>query len=152
MGLWDLFVGTLGRPGRSTTHRRRTHRQSTKGNFVPGLEPLEPRWLLAWTPIGPAPQQDPSALLSPTDQPLTGRVSALAVTLDTHGNQLLLLGAASGGVWWSDDFQTNSPTWHVSNTDALGLDILQTSLGRKDGRGAGLIDIGSRTRDRQDRS
>jgi hypothetical protein len=97
------------------------------------VQELEVREVPAWVGIGPAPELSSQAATKDFG-PFTGRVSALAVS----GNRLLL-GAAGGGIWYSDDaLTTDNPTWHSTNTDTLGLDTLD----RRTGLGAGFIDIG----------
>jgi hypothetical protein len=59
-----------------------------------------------WGSQGPAPQNDPNKLLINStlpSGPVSGRVSALAIGQDSHGNPALFLGAASGGVWRTTD-------------------------------------------------
>jgi hypothetical protein len=71
------------------------------------VEELEPRVLLAWTAIGPQPELDTH------QQPVTGRVSALAVSVNVGpgGGSDLLLGTASGGIWRTTDIASNTPNW-----------------------------------------
>src|SRR3954471_3708887 len=89
------------KPGRSTAGlgtlpagARHRHRQRLR------LESLEDRCTPAWTAVGPAPQLQPSPPYN--TGPVTGRVSAVAIT-NTHIQQAptLFLGAAGGGVWKS---------------------------------------------------
>jgi hypothetical protein len=96
--------------------------------------------LLAWTPIGPAPQQDAGGIVTGTGkvQNLTGRISALAVAPDARNADQLILGAAGGGIWTSR-IVASPPTWAVSDTDTIGLNTLDAQTGL----GAGAIDIGS---------
>jgi hypothetical protein len=97
------------------------------------VEPLEDRCLLAWTAIGPAPEQ--GGLQGPT--PVTGRVSALAlVNTHTPSVQTLFLGAAGGGVWTSTNCWEASPTY-TPRTDNFSV----TDIGS--GLGAGAIDVGA---------
>ncbi len=103
-----------------------------------GLELLEDRVLPAWTAIGPAPELDPQALVARGD-PITGRVSALVFSQDNAFQDVLLLGAAGGGVWASTNFTNASPTWSLTNTDTRGLNTLEAI----NGRFAGLIDTGT---------
>ena len=97
------------------------------------MEQLEERCLIfapvLWTPIGPAPQNDPGP------QPVTGRISALALAT-INGQQTLFLGAAGGGIWKSTDFNIGNPTW-TPLTDQIGVSDPKTGLG------AGAIDVGS---------
>jgi hypothetical protein len=95
---------------------------------------LEGREVPAWASLGPAPQLGTFA--AATDfGPFTGRVSALAVS-----GSRLLLGAAGGGIWYSDDALTSAtPTWHASDTDTV---LPGGGLDRATGLGSGLVDIG----------
>lgn len=105
---WLRFLSRLvaGDPVRRTVAR---------GSRRPSIEELESRCLLAaWSPIGPAPQ---STIAGSVAVNFTGRVSALAVGQDNLGMPALFLGAASGGVWrttnWdaaTDQF-SDTPTW-----------------------------------------
>lgn len=94
------------------------------------LELLEDRCLFAWSAIGPAPQQQAGG-------PVTGRITALAIT-KTHIQQAptLFLGAAGGGVWDSIDFMTTSPHYGPLTDNFPVID--PTS-----GIGAGAIDVGA---------
>src|SRR5262249_50341286 len=64
----------------------------------PWVEELEPRRLLAWTPLGPAPETQWPSVGSNFPEAVTGRVTSLALN-----NGLLYLGTAGGGVWRSTD-------------------------------------------------
>src|SRR2546427_83696 len=73
------------------------------------LERLEDRTLpaialnpLAWTPIGPAPINDPSG----ANEPASGRITAIAA--DPGNANIIYVGAAGGGVWKT---QNDGQTW-----------------------------------------
>jgi hypothetical protein len=98
------------------------------------VEELEGRVVPAWTSLGPSPQLDTTNIQS-GGGPVTGRISALAVSGDR-----LIVGAAGGGIWYSDDALTSAtPTWHPSDTDTV---LPGGGLDRATGLGAGLVDIG----------
>jgi hypothetical protein len=54
-----------------------------------------------------------------------------------QGHQAMLLGAASGGVWWSSNFASANPTW-VPRTDFVGLPVQFAT-----GHGSGANNVGS---------
>jgi hypothetical protein len=86
-----------------------------------------------WNPIGPAPQQDATGLLTsvlypPRPAPVTGRVAALAYSPNVGGGkQALFLGTASGGIWRTTDFLPNStalsttPKWQQVSDNLFAL-------------------------------
>src|SRR5688572_20927805 len=92
-----------------------------------------------WTPLGPSPQDDSKGLVARFNQPVTGRVSALAEVPAPAPPRLVLLGAASGGVWRQPEWVVDPGGWKRTNTDILGLDILD----HRTGFPSGLIDIGA---------
>src|SRR5262249_20663477 len=120
----------------------RPARRSRKVNYKRGLtsvlhlERLEDRVAPAsWTPIGPAPQHDPSAVSTQPNEDVTGRISALMFA-KVNGLDTLYLGAAGGGVWTSTNFNDANPTWATA-TDNLPVTDARTGLG------AGAIDVGT---------
>lgn len=96
-------------------------RQKISRFFRPVLEELEDRRLMAWVPIGPAPQlNNPLATpaggsLGTPNQGLSGRISDIAIIDDYDGqhlgHQAMLLSTSAGGAWSSSNFGTASPTW-----------------------------------------
>src|SRR5262249_20418362 len=128
-------------PGSS--RKRLTRRQLTRPITALLVEALETRCLLTgattWTQLGPAPQLNPAANLNvPPGEATSGRVTSLA--FGTYNNQTALyVGTASGGVWRSTDFNTNTPTW-TPLTDSGGP---ISTIDAPSGLGAGAIDVGS---------
>jgi len=111
--------------------------------FRPTLEPLEDRILLAWEPLGPAPQSNGwwTVADAPTE-PVTGRASALAFGQDNAGQAALFLGAEGGGVFRSivdAAFTANTPTWSARTE----FDVVDPQTGV----GAGYANINSITVD-----
>src|SRR3954467_14599395 len=105
----------IGRPGRLTSVRtwfggaRHLPVQCKAGRRRPKLEPLEDRTLLAvnvsfpgiptWQEIGPAPQTAGQVVL-PGDNPVSGAVHAVVAP---KNSSVVYIGAASGGIWRTDD-------------------------------------------------
>lgn len=148
MAWFQSLCSLLRRPtsrARSFSHfshllRRRSYR--------PTVEGLEDRQLLAaWKAVGPAPEFIPSSFdtggsVSP-GQNVSGLVSALAFSPDSdgRGTPALYLGTAGGGVWVSNNFQGNNPTWKPL-TDFAGLPG-PPPVNPADGRGTGAINVGA---------
>ncbi len=127
--LWRLFLESFGSGRRKATRTRKREQLS--------VEVLEDRVLLAWSDIGPAPQQDPGTIMASQAQSYSGRISALAISDRAQPPDTLILGAAGGGVWTSDHFV--DPEWTVSNTDTINLN----ALNRQTGLFAGLSVVGA---------
>ncbi len=110
-----------------------------KKSFKPRVEILEdrcvPTGVDTWFPIGPAQQQVPTPYFPNTTEAISGRVSALAFG-QVSGQQALFVGTASGGVWRSTEFSSDTPHW-TSLTDSIGVPVTA------DGVGSGANDIGS---------
>lgn len=110
--------------------------------FRPAVEVLEDRYQPSWVPVGPSPQLNPlGGTLGTIGQPVSGRIADMAIVTDYDGqhlgHQALVLGAASGGIWWSDNFGTDVPTW-TPRTDNVGLPVGTTT-----GFGAGATSVGA---------
>jgi hypothetical protein len=134
---WCLAaVKTLARPQRALFGDAPTLRSRAKPSYRMLLEQLEDRTLLqaapGWLALGPQPQTDPTnvAGLGP-NQNVSGRVTSLAVV--TNGLDepaAMILGSASGGLWWTDTLQAgaapaqfaNAPIWQAvgNNITTLG--------------------------------
>lgn len=84
----------------------RTERPIRRRKFLPSLESLEDRTLLAagdWVAIGPAPILN---AVSPGSQPASGRIAAVAA--HPSNANIIYIAAAGGGVWKTADAGT---TW-----------------------------------------
>jgi hypothetical protein len=96
------------------------------------LERLEDRTLptislspTAWTPIGPAPIDDPTG----ANEPATGRITAIAA--DPGNANIIYIGSAGGGVWKT---QNGGATWLPMTDDQASLVIGSLALAPSDPR------------------
>lgn len=98
--------------------------------YRPRVELLEDRCLLAWSAIGPAPQQQSGG-------PVTGRVTALAFAkVQIQAAPTLFLGSAGGGVW-SSTLSMGRAHYFGALTDNFPV------IDSASGLGAGAIDVGT---------
>src|SRR5205823_11214893 len=95
-----LQVAPRSYPNRLSRRKPRRNAVPWRKSFVPRVEVLEERTLLAWQPIGPAPIVDGM----PGNQ-LSGRVAAVAGH-PTNPN-IIYVAAATGGVWRTMDGGTS---------------------------------------------
>lgn len=113
------------------------------------FEILEDRCLMSgWMPAnGTQTSNRPAAgfpggdSLGTIGQALSGRISDILVSSDYDGqhlgHQAMLLAASGGGIWWSNNFGTDVPTW-TARTDSVG-----TPAAIPSGHGAYISSMGS---------
>jgi hypothetical protein len=124
--------------------RRKPNRSKHRPPATLEVERLEDRIVPA-TPLGPGLQINGTRDLTGTlAEDVTGRITALAIGQDESGTPAAFLGSASGGIFRSTNFTTNSPTW-TPLTDSAGMNGTGTgpAVDPQTGFGAGAIDVGS---------